>query len=333
MSPQPARCSRYGYGVGHDVGELTFRHLTSRMEPGHISSLVPQISECTVSDDIAAVLIVDASWAFATMFKEGLEEAGGYEVTIATTYPEALQVLADRHFNLAVVDLGFTDPDGGTVARRLREVQSDLRLVLIPLVGETLPPEVADLSAQGVLPKPFFLPELAGRIAAARLVPFQPVAQRTAEAVAPPAAAAPRAAPLASEPVTTAGEERFVDAGNPELSGRMTTLAQEIHAQAVILTQGGRLLAAVGQLSADKTDGLVQAVAESWHTSARIAQILGREQLRFEQSIEGGEFLFYSLAIAEDVILSTALRADVPLGMIRHRTKQAADALRSLMGV
>ena len=75
MSPQPARCSRYGYGVGHDVGELTFRHLTSRMEPGHISSLVPQISECTVSDDIAAVLIVDASWAFATMFKEGLEVA------------------------------------------------------------------------------------------------------------------------------------------------------------------------------------------------------------------------------------------------------------------
>jgi CheY-like chemotaxis protein len=259
--------------------------------------------------------------------------------------------VAASHFNLAVVDLGLTEPDGATVARRLREAQPDLRLVLIPLVGETLPPEVADLSTQGVLPKPFFLPELAGRIAAARRASFQPVV-RPSPSVTDPFAAAPlsaatavpeaavRPAALADsvfsapvEPTRGVEERRLLDADNPELSRRMTTLAREIHAQVVILTQGRHLLAAVGQLSADDTDGLVQAVAESWHTSARIAQILGREQLRFEQSIEGGEYMFYSLAIADDVILSAALRADVPLGMIRHRAKQATDALRSLLGV
>jgi hypothetical protein len=41
--------------------------------------------------------------------------------------------------------------------------------------------------------------------------------------------------------------------------------------------------------------------------------------------------MFYSLAVAEDIILSVALLANVPLGMIRHRTKEAADTLRILL--
>jgi predicted regulator of Ras-like GTPase activity (Roadblock/LC7/MglB family) len=111
----------------------------------------------------------------------------------------------------------------------------------------------------------------------------------------------------------------------------MTALASDIHAEAVILTHGARLVACVGQLSGEDADGLAQAVAESWRTSTRVARILGREQLRFEQSVEGGEYLFYSVAVAEDIILSVALRAEVPLGMIRHGTKQAAAAIRSLI--
>ena len=37
-------------------------------------------------------------------------------------------------------------------------------------------------------------------------------------------------------------------------------------------------------------------------------------------------------AIAEDVILSMALQADVPLGMIRQKAKAVANALRGLIG-
>jgi hypothetical protein len=62
-----------------------------------------------------------------------------------------------------------------------------------------------------------------------------------------------------------------------------------------------------------------------------VAQILGQDLKHFEQSTEGGDHMFYSLAVAEDIILSVALRANVPLGMIRHRTKEAADALRTLL--
>jgi len=96
-------------------------------------------------------------------------------------------------------------------------------------------------------------------------------------------------------------------------------------------TRGAGLIAHTGRLSAEEADGLAQIVGESWQTSARVAQILGREQLRFEQSVEGGEHMFYSLAVTQDIILSAALGTSMPLGIIRHQAKTTADALRVLI--
>ena len=246
----------------------------------------------------AAILIADASEAFARMFKEALEQDGGYRVTVATAGDEALQALDADEFDLVVVDLGLTDPDGATVARSLRRKRAGVRLMVIPLVGEDLPPGLADLDVQGTLPKPFYLPELPERIAAVLARPVRP---------------------------PTPPEVR------PDLVQELTALSQEISADLAIMTRGARLIAHAGRLSEEDADGLAQAVADSWRTSRRVARVLGREQLRFEQSVEGGEYLFYSLAIVEDVVLSVAVRADVPLGLIRHRSKRRVDLLRSLM--
>ncbi len=262
-----------------------------------------------------SILLVDSDDAFATMLQESLEQGGEYRATVATSGDEALQALAAAKFDLAIVDLGLTDPDGAAVARMLRQQQADLRLMPIPLVDEELPSELADLDVQGILPKPFFLPELPGRIADALA---RPVGEGSgiAETV---------------EPGTVSDRLAVVRDRIPEIVQVMTTLAQEVNAEAVILTCGGELIARTGRLPAKEADGLAQAVGENWRTSAHVAQILGREQLRFEQSIEGGEHMFYSLAVAEDIILSAALRTSVPLGMLRHRTKAAAETLRTLI--
>ncbi|MFQ6100641.1 MAG: response regulator [Anaerolineae bacterium] len=275
-----------------------------------------------------SILIVDSNKAFATILKEGLEQDSGYRATIATSGDEALQALAAAEFDLAIVDLGMTDPDGAMLARTLRRQRSDLRLMLIPLEGEDLPPELADLDVQGVLPKPFFFPELPGRVADALGWP------EVAEAEGPGIAEAVEPAIAPARPAVS-GEDRLAVLREHlgETIQEMSVLSQEINAEAVILTCGGKLLAHTGRLSAEEADRLAQVAGESWRTSARVAQILGREQLRFEQSVEGGEHLFYSLAIAEDIILSVALRANIPLGMIRHRAKETAETLRTLIGV
>ena len=274
------------------------------------------------------ILIVDSDAAFATVLQESLEQSGAYEATALTSGDEALQTLAVARFDLAIVDLGLANPDGTTVARALREQQADLRLMLIPLVGEELSPELADLDVQGVLPKPFFIPELPGRIADALARPAVKQAG-VAEGVEPGAAAG---VAEGIEPGRPSGRLAVLRESIPDIVQEMTRLSQEINAEAVILTCADRLVAHTGRLSAEEASGLAQAVAESWQTSARVAQILGREQLRFEQSVEGGEHMFYALAVSEDIILSAALRTSVPLGIIRHRAKATADALRALIG-
>ena len=270
-------------------------------------------------DNVPSILILDSNVAFATVLQESLEQGSEYRATVATSGDAALQELAAAEFDLAIVDLGLTEPDGATLARTLREQQADLRLMLIPLVGEEIPPELAGLQVQGVLPKPFFLPELPGRIA---------------DALARPVGEGPGSAEATTvEPDTVPGRSAVQQELIPEIVQEMNMLAREINAEAVILTRGGSLIAHTGRLSPEDANGLAQVVGDSWRTSARVAKILGREQLRFEQSVEGGEHMFYSLAVSEDIILSAALRASVPLGLIRLRTKATAEKLRALIGV
>ena len=271
-----------------------------------------------------SVLIVDSDVPFATILKESLEQDGGYRTTMAASADEALQALTAAEFDLVVVDLGLPDQDGGAFVRDLRKQKPDLRLMLVPLAGDELPPELADLDVQGVLPKPFFFPELPGRVAAA-LGSAGDKAPVTAD-VAPEPTPAPQTV-LSSEERLALLRERF-----QEVIQEMNDMSREIGAEAVILTCGGKLIAHTGRLAAEEADRLAQVADESWRTSARVARILGREQLRFEQSVEGGEHLFYSLAVAEDIILSAALRAHGPLGMIRHRAKETADKLRAMIG-
>jgi CheY-like chemotaxis protein len=287
------------------------------------------------------VLIVDSNVAFATILQEGLEQGGEYRTAVASSGEEVHQALSTTEFDLVIVDLGLDEPDGATLARTLREQHADLRLMLIPLMGEDLPSDLIDLDIQGVLPKPFFFPELPGRIADALARPFgegvgtveAPVAVEPVVVAepSPPRVPAPVVPEISAERVAAA-RKRIPEERLPRIARVMDGLVQDVNADAVILTCEGVLIAHAGRLSVEEVEGLAQAVAESWHTSARVAKILGREQIRFEQSVEGGEHMFYSLAVDEDIILSTALRASVALGMIRHRAKSTADKLRDLCG-
>ncbi|MBN1810437.1 MAG: response regulator [Anaerolineae bacterium] len=287
-----------------------------------------------------SILVVDSNEGFATLLKESLEHDGRYRVALTTNGDDALRTLSSFPFDLAIVDLGLEDPDGVTLAQEMRQQQADLRLMLIPIQGEELPAEAANLDIQGILPKPFFLPELPGRIADALAQSVKVPVVKAPETKAAPAEVAssqepeqakPEKPPPPSRPAASSQALSSAREHTPEMVNRMNVLAQEINADAVLLTSKGRVISHTGRISAEGAVGLAQAVAESWRTSARVAQILGQELTHFEQSTEGGEHMFYSLAVAEDIILSVALRASVPLGMIRHRTKEAADALRTLL--
>jgi predicted regulator of Ras-like GTPase activity (Roadblock/LC7/MglB family) len=243
------------------------------------------------------ILIVDANEAFAAMLNQGLEQMPDTRASVVSTGSAALQAVGAADYDLAIVDL---------LVRTLRQEHPDLRLIVIPLQGEDVPPDLAGVDLQGTLSKPFFLPELPARIRAA-------LSQGAAGSA-----------------VQIAAPGLFVHTA--ETAELMSSLAQDLGAESVLLIQDGGLTGHTGRMPEEEVVALASVVCDAWSTSARVAQILGKEQLRFEQSIEGEEYLLYSLALGDDAILSIVIEGKKPLGMIRHRAKETAEAMRRIVG-
>ena len=193
---------------------------------------------------MTSILVIDPNVAFSTLLTEELRRQK-YDVQAAFDYDEALEVGQTHDFELALVDMGLEEPGGLDLAQRLREAQPELRLMFIPLMGEELAAEVGQsLSVQGVLPKPFFLPELPERIELALQAPLS-------------AAAAGELKVKEPEPLEVADElegdtgpisARMVNQHRAEIQRLMQGLVYDVGGDLVLLTLGDRLILWEGNL-------------------------------------------------------------------------------------
>ncbi len=78
----------------------------------------------------------------------------------------AAGVLDSVHVDLAILGLGLRDPDGGTVAARFKQVQGDLKVIV---VGGRQPPQALLPSIDAWLRKPLSLEALGAAIERVRL--------------------------------------------------------------------------------------------------------------------------------------------------------------------
>ncbi len=281
-------------------------------------------------DETPAILIVDSNLGFAMMLKESLEQDQAYQATVAQAGDEALAIASEESFDLAIVDLGIEtvdDLDGEAVARQLRQGQADLRLMLIPLEGEVLPEELADLNVQGTLPKPFFLPDLPDLLDAALTRPLG----EPREPAPPPQAPAPRLSGEEPRPAVAVGSLDVLHECSPQVVQELEALAREVNADAVLLIRGDEILGSVGRLKTTDLNTLAHIISQSCQLSGQLAQVLGREQRHLELSVEGDEHTLYSLTVVEDILLSAVLRPDVTLGFLRHRAKATVRCLHDLV--
>lgn len=290
------------------------------------------------------ILIVDNMEAFATILKEGIESGGEYEATVVTTALEARNEAGRGHLAMAIVDMGLEDEDPVELLQTLRQRLPELRLMVIPM-GD-VPEDVQALGIQGTLSKPFFFAEIPAQIEGAMSRAIGAAAAEPEPEPEPEPKPEPEIeSQLESKPKPKPQPQpEDMDAPPPELLAHLATesqrltqhlnnLARELNAKAVLLTCGDELVAYAGQFSRAEAEKLARTVSESWRASARVAAALGREQVRFEQSLhESKDYLLYSLTATRDIVLSVALQAaDRPLGMIRYNTKQTAKDLFSLL--
>ncbi|UCC65015.1 MAG: response regulator [Anaerolineae bacterium] len=270
------------------------------------------------------ILIVDSIEAFATMLKEGLESSGPFEAIVVTSAADALNVLGRDQIDLAIVDMGLEDMDGPTLVQSLRQSRPNLRIMVIPLFGQELAEDELSLEVQGILPKPFFIGDLPKLIREALTCPF---GDETVPALEIPVEAPPESR-LEPSPAPKVVVRREPVAAPRDVDGILEGLFREIRAQAVLFSRGSELIAHAGNVTQERAQELAVLTAESLSAAHKIAAFLGESNDRFEQcTFEGQEFSVYSVNVTPSTILSVALSARTPVGMVRLNLRRTMDAL------
>lgn len=263
------------------------------------------------------ILIVDSSEAFATMLKEGLESSGSYQVVTAGSGTEALDILGQNQIDLAIIDMGLEDMDGPTLVESLRQSKPDLSIMLIPLFGQELEDEALSLKVQGFLPKPFFIGDLPRLIQAA----LTGSSDQNAEVEAETLVGAPEPPPAPRDTTGSASASR-------DVNSLLEELFREIRATAVLFIRGADLIAHAGNITRERAQELAGLTEESLNAAQKIAAFLGETDNRFEQcTLEGNEYNVYSMNVTSDTILSVALSARTPVGIVRYNLRRTVDEL------
>lgn len=116
-----------------------------------------------MTSSAAAVLIVDDEPGMCWALGHILRGSGIVSVT-ATTGQEALRLAARQRFRLAFVDAKLPDAEGLELARRIREADPGIRIVLVSGYFYGDDPEVLQAAAAGIIngfvSKPFLHDEV-----------------------------------------------------------------------------------------------------------------------------------------------------------------------------
>jgi two-component system KDP operon response regulator KdpE len=113
-----------------------------------------------------AILVVDDEAPMRKYLSANLK-ARGYGVTTAEDGTEALQLLAERSFDLLILDIMMPGPDGLALLQAVRRSSSVPVLILSARGRETDKVQALDLGADDYLTKPFGVEELLARVRAA----------------------------------------------------------------------------------------------------------------------------------------------------------------------
>ncbi len=298
------------------------------------------------------ILVIDPDEGFGNMLKDGLQGTGYYEVKWVDNGKDAVKSVRAEDFDLTIMDIGVSDIAPHKLIQGLRHFKKDIRIMLIPFFGQELPDKLKALNPNGTLSKPFFvgdLPDLIddalGRPRSERPAPTPPsppvaettdnqgqTASTTTEASSTDSASTNDVAPVpaAPPPISKVKKETvsFLRSNETEILRVLDDLNREVRAEAILLIAGLELISQAGMLSREQCQGLTALVAQSSQSADEAARFLGEPDARFMQSLhEGSEYRLYSLSLGEGIFLSLALSSNVPLGMIRHQCRQAAEQL------
>ena len=110
----------------------------------------------------ASVLVVDDDASIRLLCRVNLE-FDGYRVLEAERLEAARRALAAEPVDIVLLDVHIGPDDGRDLLRELRQTRPEIRIAFFSGTSDVA--AIADLGAEGVIPKPFTLDELTGTVA------------------------------------------------------------------------------------------------------------------------------------------------------------------------
>ena len=270
------------------------------------------------------ILVVTATPGFGELIQQTLEETGFYRVALLTSAAEAIGLVQESVYALAILDSDVEDFPYGEFIQALDKVAPAMPLVLIPPDHAQHDPQFARPAVVGYLSKPFYLPDLLELVEKA-LGPM------------PKPLPAPAPAPALHQVVRRTSEVQppvWLDDVS-RAAQHLTGLLLGTAAQAALIVRDGKLWAYAGQLAQPAAQELAALVAnygeQERDLQPRSAHRATRSDLaRFIRlGSTGGEYMLYATSLVEEMTLALAFDAETPFSKIRSQTSQLARALAS----
>lgn len=269
------------------------------------------------------ILVIDANREFGILIRQSLEDSGRYQVTLANSGEDAIERAYAQDFELAIVDFGLPNMPGAELVRRLRAIRPDLSVVALPGGAETSP-DLAGVSVEGVISRPFYLPELPAILEQA--LQSQPLTGQIQweeeEVELSPQVEREIVDPAPSQPAHEPEPGRITS--DEALNVHLLAALEASQALACLLLHEGKVVAHAG-LRADQARELAGQLRERQADDPDPGTVVAYTRL----ASEGEDRLLYTTPISRHERVSLLFDASVPFGQIR---RAASDFLYVLRG-
>ncbi len=270
-----------------------------------------------------SVLVVDDEPIMRAAVAESLQQLGdNYSIDLASSGGEALSKMQSSNYSLLLTDSDIHDMNGLRLARLVRRLSPETRIVLMADARNAgMRQSALRDGLDGFLDKPFTVNQI--RTAVKRALPPEP------DSVEPYAVSLP-GAPLrdtASERAAAQDVEEHAAPG-VEATEVLEGLLRVTRARCVLLVRSdGFPVAAVGQTSDLHLPSLAALVAAAFAATAELSRQLGNESLFKASHHDGPDCSLYSCEVNDNLLLSVIFGEESLPGAVWLFAKQAAAKL------
>jgi DNA-binding NarL/FixJ family response regulator len=255
-------------------------------------------------------LILTASKGFGELIRQVLADAGELQPQQFSSPAKALEAAAKQPPDLVVIDTEIAPV--AELVSKIKEAAPAAHIILIP--AENKPDDVglAELGADAVLSKPFYLPELVSAV--------ETIYGPLARVEMPKASYGTAAAQMQTEQGPAHAAPEWLK--DVSLSAQyLTQLSLESASQAALITRGGDVWAYAGELPQAAAEELANALAHDADGSdTDVARFVHLNATK-------ADYMLYATALGEEYKLSLVFDAQMPFSKMRAQVDKLANAL------